>query len=116
MAEFLADDDAVVAAHKHTVYDLIANICHDGQPGMCVCMLKWFYVCMYNVCVCRARDISCSCAAEGEGVVIYHWCCTVTSGVIQGAGQWFELQDLHVQDLLPQMITLAEAYIQVSPH
>ena len=32
----------------------------------------------------------------------------------QGAGQWFELQDLHVQDLLPPMITLAEAYIQVS--
>lgn len=33
--------------------------------------------------------------------------------LLQGAGQWFELQDLHVQDLLPQMITLAEAYIQV---
>ena len=31
----------------------------------------------------------------------------------QGANQWFELQDLHVQELLPQMITLAEAYIQV---
>lgn len=35
------------------------------------------------------------------------------NGLSQGAGQWFELQDLHVQDLLPQMITLAEAYIQV---
>jgi U4/U6.U5 tri-snRNP-associated protein 2 len=33
MAEFLADDDEVVKAHKHTTYDLIANICHDGQPG-----------------------------------------------------------------------------------
>ena len=32
---------------------------------------------------------------------------------VQGANQWYELQDLHVQDLLPQMITLAEAYIQV---
>ena len=32
---------------------------------------------------------------------------------LQGANQWFELQDLHVQELLPQMITLAEAYIQV---
>ena len=32
---------------------------------------------------------------------------------VQGASQWYELQDLHVQDLLPQMITLAEAYIQV---
>ncbi len=31
----------------------------------------------------------------------------------QGANQWYELEDLHVQKLLPQMITLAEAYIQV---
>ena len=44
MAEFLANDDAVVAAHKHTVYDLIANICHDGQPGKCVCVC----VCVYS--------------------------------------------------------------------
>ena len=32
---------------------------------------------------------------------------------LQGTNQWFELQDLHVTELLPQMITLAEAYIQV---
>ena len=32
---------------------------------------------------------------------------------VQGTNQWFELQDLHVTELLPQMITLAEAYIQV---
>ena len=31
----------------------------------------------------------------------------------KAANQWYELQDLHVQDLLAQMITLAEAYIQV---
>lgn len=31
----------------------------------------------------------------------------------QGSGKWFELQDLHVVDILPQMITLSESYIQV---
>lgn len=36
MAEFLANDEDVVNAHKYTVYDLIANVCHDGQPGKCV--------------------------------------------------------------------------------
>ncbi len=41
-------------------------------------------------------------------------CVCVCVCVLQGANQWYELQDLHVQDLLPQMITLAEAYIQVS--
>ena len=33
MAEFLSSDPAVQDAHPHTVYDLIANICHDGQAG-----------------------------------------------------------------------------------
>lgn len=33
--------------------------------------------------------------------------------VSQGTGKWYEMQDLHVTDILPQMITLTEAYIQV---
>lgn len=32
---------------------------------------------------------------------------------VQGTGKWYELQDLQVTDILPQMITLSEAYIQV---
>ena len=31
----------------------------------------------------------------------------------RGARHWFEMQDLHVTDLLPEMITLSEAYIQI---
>ena len=31
----------------------------------------------------------------------------------EGSGKWFELQDLHVVEVLPQMITLSESYIQV---
>ncbi|CAI8006750.1 U4/U6.U5 tri-snRNP-associated protein 2 [Geodia barretti] len=76
MAEFLSSDQEVQDAHPHTVYDLMANICHDGQPG------------------------------AGKGTYRAH----VRH---MGANQWYELQDLHVQDLLPQMITLAEAYIQI---
>ena len=34
--------------------------------------------------------------------------------MFQGSGKWYEMQDLHVIDILPQMITLTEAYIQVS--
>uniref|UniRef100_A0A8C5EKX9 ubiquitinyl hydrolase 1 n=1 Tax=Gouania willdenowi TaxID=441366 RepID=A0A8C5EKX9_GOUWI len=30
-----------------------------------------------------------------------------------GTGKWYEMQDLQVIDILPQMITLSEAYIQV---
>uniref|UniRef100_A0A915HVD0 USP domain-containing protein n=1 Tax=Romanomermis culicivorax TaxID=13658 RepID=A0A915HVD0_ROMCU len=32
---------------------------------------------------------------------------------IPGTGKWFELEDLHVKEILPQMITLTESYIQV---
>ncbi|KAI8796543.1 U4/U6.U5 tri-snRNP-associated protein 2 [Biomphalaria glabrata] len=31
----------------------------------------------------------------------------------KGQGKWYEMQDLHVADILPQMITLSESYIQV---
>ena len=33
MAEYLVSDPAVQDAHPHTEYDLIANICHEGEPG-----------------------------------------------------------------------------------
>ncbi|KAF1766936.1 hypothetical protein GCK72_006894 [Caenorhabditis remanei] len=33
--------------------------------------------------------------------------------VHQGSGKWYELEDLHVKDMLPQMIVLAESYIQI---
>ena len=60
--------------NPNTVYDLVANIVHDGQPN------KGTY-----------------------RVHILH----------KGTGSWYEMQDLHVVDILPQMITLSEAYIQV---
>ncbi|XP_015786303.1 U4/U6.U5 tri-snRNP-associated protein 2 [Tetranychus urticae] len=31
----------------------------------------------------------------------------------RGSGKWFEMQDLHVTEILPQMITLSESYIQI---
>ena len=33
MAEFLSSDQAIQDAHPHTVYDLMASICHNGQAG-----------------------------------------------------------------------------------
>ncbi|OWA53664.1 U4/U6.U5 tri-snRNP-associated protein 2 [Hypsibius exemplaris] len=62
--------------HKCTVYDLIANVIHDGEPG------------------------------TGKGtyrVFVLH----------KGTSKWFEMQDLHVTEVLPQMITLSESYIQI---
>lgn len=62
------------AQHKHTRYNLIANVVHDGEPN--------------------------------KGTYRVH--------ILQkSTGQWFEMQDLHVTNILPQMITLTEAYIQI---
>lgn len=32
---------------------------------------------------------------------------------MKGANKWYELQDLHVKEILPQTITLSDSYCQV---
>ncbi|CAG2181170.1 unnamed protein product, partial [Oppiella nova] len=61
---------------NHCVYDLIANVVHEGEPE------------------------------AGKGTYRCHV-------LHRGTGKWFELQDLHVSEILPQMITLSESYIQI---
>ena len=34
----------------------------------------------------------------------------------KGTRQWYEIQDLHVANMLPEMITLSESYIQVKKY
>jgi len=58
----------------HAVYDLIANIVHDGKPD--------------------AGTYRCH---------VLH----------RGTGKWYEMQDLHVREIEPQMLTVSEAYIQI---
>ncbi|XP_026472778.1 U4/U6.U5 tri-snRNP-associated protein 2 [Ctenocephalides felis] len=62
------------ARHKTTIYDLVANIVHDGEPN--------------------------------KGTYRVHLLHKATN-------QWYEMQDLHVTEILPQMITLTEAYVQI---
>jgi U4/U6.U5 tri-snRNP-associated protein 2 len=79
----MAED--VKGKNKYTTYDLIANIVHDGKPQS----------------VAHKGDL----AVESS---------TYRVQVLQqGTGKWFELEDLHVKEVLPQTITLAESYIQI---
>ncbi|XP_017771109.1 PREDICTED: U4/U6.U5 tri-snRNP-associated protein 2 isoform X2 [Nicrophorus vespilloides] len=72
IGEFLTPENK--EKHKNTIYDLVANIVHDGEPD--------------------------------KGTYRVH--------ILQkSTGKWYEMQDLHVIDILPQMITLTEAYIQI---
>ena len=67
-------DPSVRESSPKPIYDLVANIVHQGQPD------KGSYK-----------------------IHILH----------RGTGRWFELQDLHVSEILPEMIPLSESYIQI---
>lgn len=72
LSEYLTDE--VKARHPEPVYDLVANIVHDGEP--------------------ESGTYRCH---------ILH----------KGTAKWYELQDLHVKEIEPQMLTLTESYIQI---
>ncbi|XP_031558310.1 U4/U6.U5 tri-snRNP-associated protein 2-like [Actinia tenebrosa] len=74
LAEYLSTDPKIQDAHPHTTYDLVANICHEGEP-------------------------------EGGTYRLFV--------LHKGANKWYELQDLHVKEILPQTITLSDSYCQI---
>ena len=50
-----------------------------------------------------------------QSALVLHSCTDVVFGyhLSKGANKWYELQDLHVKDILPPVITLSDSYIQV---
>jgi U4/U6.U5 tri-snRNP-associated protein 2 len=76
------------SSHPFTTYDLIANIVHDGKPDSGTYRIQ-----MIN-------HVSDNFVNE-------------TRERLQATGKWYELEDLHVKEILPQIITLTESYIQV---
>ncbi|CAK5030352.1 unnamed protein product [Meloidogyne enterolobii] len=79
----LAED--VRDKHKYTTYDLISNVVHDGKPQT------------------QANKGDIAVDIGRYRVQLVH----------EGTSKWFELEDLHVKEILPQTITLAESYIQI---
>ncbi len=62
---------------QETKYDLVANICHEGE------------------------------SAKGA------WRTHVLHKGGPNQEQWYEMQDMTVKPILPQLVVLAEAYIQI---
>jgi len=75
------------------MYDLVANVVHDGDPKKGT----------YRVHVLQKVRI----------LILHNFIVSFALACLQGTGKWYEMQDLHVTEVLPQMITLTEAYIQV---
>ena len=66
-------------------YDLLANICHDSPPG-------------------QKKESQMSPLEAGSYRV--HIQNKATS-------QWYEIQDLHVQETMPQLVGLSESYMLI---
>mmetsp|Transcript_48643 Transcript_48643/g.97447 ORF Transcript_48643/g.97447 Transcript_48643/m.97447 type:complete len:381 (+) Transcript_48643:571-1713(+) len=88
LREFLDPED--VAPDAVTRYDLVANICHEGL-------------------VTKATGTN---EVHDKGIAI-------KEGVFRAQvlnksqEQWFQIDDLHIQEILPQVVSISEAYIQI---
>ena len=86
-----------VFADISTKYDLIANICHDTAPSQGVTVVKDSKR--------KAKSIVTENVLDGG--------CYRVHTLNKGANQWYELQDLHVTETMPQLISLSESYMLV---
>lgn len=69
--------------HQVTKYDLVANTCHDVPPD-------------------KGKEKNMDPLKSGS------YRCHVQN---RASGQWFEVQDLHVRETMPQLISLSETYL-----
>ena len=76
---------AINLVKKATRYNLVANLCHDSPPG--------------------EEDGKRKMDPLTEGSYRAH--------IRSGERSWFEMQDLHVTDVLPQVIVMSETYLLV---
>ncbi|KAJ2462933.1 U4 U6.U5 tri-snRNP-associated protein [Coemansia sp. RSA 2337] len=105
----LPKDALVHGPHGNLTYNLIANICHDGQPA-----LPAGNTASSELGQSTAATLAASTAA------------TYTSDETTSANsqylvylrhaandKWYMLRDLHVEPVMPQMIFLSDSYVQI---
>ena len=84
-ADLIARIKDGVLAKIITKYDLVANICHDSPPG-------------------QKKDSQMSPLEAGAYRVHIQ---------NRATEQWYEIQDLHVQETMPQLVGLSESYMLI---
>lgn len=84
-ADLVALAESYLSELTTTKYNLVANVCHDLPPG-------------------KGKEGQTDPLKEGSYRA--HVCCKASE-------QWYEMQDLHVQEILPQLIGLSESYMMI---
>jgi len=88
LREFLDPED--VTDDTTTRYDLVSNICHEGL-------------------VTKATGTN---EVHDKGIAIKEG--VFRAQILNKAQeQWFQIDDLHIQEILPQVVSISEAYIQI---
>lgn len=105
-------------------YDLLANIVHDGKAGegsyrchihrkvhfpAVLCHVFQHIVCD-RACYLSKRQYICLCHAAVHNDLQMEGLCVA---YLQVEENWYEVQDLRVTDVLPQMVALSESYLQL---
>mmetsp|Transcript_28280 Transcript_28280/g.27113 ORF Transcript_28280/g.27113 Transcript_28280/m.27113 type:complete len:627 (+) Transcript_28280:162-2042(+) len=88
-------------------YDLVANICHDSSGAQELTVKAGHSTGQSNAAAKAAATAKALAAGKTPGGS--YRCHTQN----KATGQWFELQDLHVTETMPQLIGLSEAYILI---
>lgn len=85
-----------------TKFDLLANICHESSESKDLVMV--------GPAAASGTKASVKAAGNGNSASAGSYRCHVQS---KSTGQWFEIQDLHVKETMPQLIGLSESYLLV---
>jgi len=88
LKDFVEFEDESMATSSR--YDLIANICHEGL-------------------VTKATGTN---EVHDKGVAVKEGVFRVQV-LNKSQEQWFQIDDLHIQEILPQVVSISEAYIQI---
>jgi U4/U6.U5 tri-snRNP-associated protein 2 len=93
----------IVAELGGTKYDLVANVVHDSPPGQ----------------EKKEANTAKRGGGKGGGAVKEEAAAAVVPGTYRvhvfnrASEQWYEVQDLHVQETLPQLITISESCVLI---
>jgi U4/U6.U5 tri-snRNP-associated protein 2 len=89
---------------KKELTEEVQNFVTNGLPTV----LKDKYDLLANICHVSPVDVG----REGQTdpLQLGSYKCHVQH---RGSGQWYEMQDLHVQETMPQLIGLSESYILI---
>ena len=92
--DFLAPEAKEKYKDTSTLYDLVANVVHEGQPTGGI----------YKTHVLH----------KGKGDDrTWLWADTKVIYSFLGSNNWYEMQDLHVSKVLPEILPLSEALVQI---